>query len=468
MHGVTTREAPTPSFAVRESPSAVPFIVGTAPKGPTNEIEKIGSFKDAAETFGQRRRQDDTWDFTLARFAELFFQFYGASPAYFVNVLGSSDTTSVTGESQTFSDGSFRTANAHLESGSVTVTDTGGGTTYQEGTDYEVDLGKGKIARVDGGSISVGEQVEIDYTYVDPSSIAATDIVGGVNSGDRTGLELIEEVLPTFGGIPSLILAPGYSHQSSVASVIEGKAGGYGGGFKAHGLIDINSGDSSFDEVSEAVSEKGSLTTSPDTSVYWPRVTNGGHTDWLSAHAAGVIARTDASKGGGLPYYPPSNESLSADGTEVTVTQPEAQTLSNNGLVTAYRPGGGIGFQLWNNNTAAYPGSTDVKDRFVSNSRMATHIANTIILSLFQKVDNPTNRRLINSIVSSLNQAFSGWNAQGALLGAEAKFLVQDNPTTQLQNGSITVRLFYAVPPPANEIEVVLEVDVDQYKTLFQ
>jgi phage tail sheath protein FI len=156
------------------------------------------------------------------------------------------------------------------------------------------------------------------------------------------------------------------------------------------------------------------------------------------------------------------------DGTEVTITRQEAQTLSDNGLVTAFRTGGGTGFVLWNNNTAAFPSTTDVKDRFIPNSRMATHIANTIILSVFQKVDDPVNRRLISSVVTSLNQAFSGREAQGALLGATVQFLEQDNPITDLQNGSITFRLFYAAPTPANEIEVVLEVDVDQYKALFQ
>ena len=466
MHGVTTREAPTPAFAVRKSPSAVPFIVGTAPKGPVNEIEKIGSFKDAADTFGQRQPQDDTWDFTLLRFAELFFQFYGASPAYFVNVLDPSvhkdNGSQLTGLK--FSNGKLTLERAHI----LAVTSFRSGTTeYDEGIDYKINTDTGVITRIESGSIPAGESMEANYSWVGASMVAASDVVGGVSGGSRTGLELIEEVLPTFGGIPNLILAPGYSQESSVASVIEGKAGGFSGGFKAHGLIDINSGDSNFDEVSEAVQEKGSLTASPDMSVYWPRVTSGEHTDWLSAHAAGVIARTDVDKGGGLPYYSPSNESLSVDGTEVTVTRQEAQTLSDNGLVTAFRTGGGTGFVLWNNNTAGFPSTTDVKDRFIPNSRMATHIANTIVLSIFQKVDEPVNRRLISSVVTSLNQAFNGWEAQGALLGATVQFLEQDNPITELQNGSITFRLFYAAPTPANEIEVVLEVDVDQYKALF-
>jgi len=462
-HGVTTREVSTAVFATRSSPSAVPFIVGTAPKGKANTIEKIETLANFSDTFGQRQSQDDTWDFSLARFAELFFQQYGSKPAYMVNVLDpSADTASVSAENQTFADGELTTDNAHLSN--VTVEDSGQTTTYVEGTDYEIDTDRGVITRLEAGSISAGEQVAISYDYVDASVATAPDIVGGASGGDRTGLELIEEVFVKFGSAPSIILAPGFSHQSTVATAIEGKAGGFGGGFKAHGLVDVDSSDPNSDEVSEAISEKGSLTTSPDMSVYYPRVTLGDDTDWLSAHAAGVIARTDRTKGGGLPYVSPSNEDLAIDGTEVTVTFEEAQTLLNNGLVTVFR---GNGYKLWNSRTAAYPGSTDVKDSFIPNSRMATHIENTLILSTFQKVDDPVNRRLISSVVSSINQTLNGWASQGALLGANVLFQEGDNPITELQDGKITFRILYAAPTPAEEIEHVLEVDVGLYENLF-
>jgi len=459
-HGVTTREVSTAVFATRSSPSAVPFIVGTAPKGPTNEIEKIGSFADFVDTFGQRYPQDGTWDFTLVRFAELFFQQYGSKPAYMVNVL---DTITAEVIKDTFSDGEVTLPNAHVLNVEV-YQDTPGGPSYDEGTDYKVDTDAGVITRIESGSIPAGKEAWIKYDYVDSYGAFASDVVGGASGGNRTGLELIEEVFVKFGEVPSIILAPGYSHQSTVATAIAGKAGGFGGGFKAHGLVDVESSSSSFDEVSEAVSEKGTLTSSPDMSVYWPRVTLGENTDWLSAHAAGVIARTDRTKGGGLPYVSPSNENLSIDGTEVPVTFQEAQTLLDNGLVTVFR---GNGYKLWNSRTAAYPGSTDVKDSFIPNSRMATHIENMLILSTFQKVDDPVNRRLISSVVSSVNQTLNGWASQGALLGANVLFQEGDNPITDLQNGKITFRILYAAPTPAEEIEHVLEVDVGLYENLF-
>lgn len=461
-HGVTTREVSTSVFAVREALSAIPFIVGTAPKGGANDLKKVTSYTDFVEKFGERQDQDAAWDFSLARFAQLHFQRYGSQPVYAVAVNDPATTASVTDESQTFENNKVTLDNAHVSN--VTVTDVGGATTYTEGTDYEINTETGVITRVDGGGITAGETVEVDYDYVDPSGVTASDIVGGVSGGNRTGLELIEEVYVSFGQVPTLILAPGWSHESTVATAIEGKAGGFSGGFKALGLIDIDSSDASYDEVSEAVTEKGNLTTSPDMAVFWPRVTLGDDTDWLSAHAAGVIARTDRTKGGGLPFWSPSNKDLSIDGLEVTVTFPEAQTLSDNGIVTAIRA---EGYKLWNNNTAAFPGSTDVKDRFIATSRMASYIENTVIQNVFQKVDEPGNRRLIDSIVDSLNQTFNGWEARGALLGAQVLFREQDNPTSQLLDGKYTFRILYAPPTPAEEIEFVLEVNTDLYDNLF-
>jgi len=461
-HGVTTTEVATSVFAVRESPSAIPFIVGTAPKDGPNAMERVEGFKDFAETFGQRQEQDGTWDFTLARFAELHFQQYGSAPAIIVNVLEpESDTATATGEQQTFDRAEIRTDNAHIDVSEVT--DDGGGTTYDEGTDYEVAEEAGVITRLESGSISQGETVEVTYDYVDPSLADSSDIVGGVDSnGNRSGLELVEEAYQTLGTAPTLLLAPGFSSNSTVASAIEGKAGGFGCGWKAFGLVDIDS--TAQDSVQDAVNEKPKLTTGSRMAVCWPRVTLGEDTDWLSAHMAGVIARTDRQRGAGLPYFSPSNKDLAIDGTDVEFSFSEANTLNKNGITTVIRR---EGFSLWGDRTAAFPGETDVKDSFIATRRMGDFLQNTLQLTIFDKVDEPTNRRLIDSVVSSLNQTFSGFEAQGALLSANVVFDPQDNPTADLLDGELTFRLFYTPPVPAEEIEFILEVDPDGFNTLF-
>jgi hypothetical protein len=49
--------------------------------------------------------------------------------------------------------------------GSVTVTNSGGDTTYVEGTDYVIDYGNGRVRALTGGSISAADVIKVDYTY---------------------------------------------------------------------------------------------------------------------------------------------------------------------------------------------------------------------------------------------------------------------------------------------------------------
>jgi phage tail sheath protein FI len=60
----------------------------------------------------------------------------------------------------------------------------------------------------------------------DPTKVTSTDIIGGYNSqtGKRTGLETIEEVFSSFGKVVGIVLAPGYSHNESVANAMIAKA----------------------------------------------------------------------------------------------------------------------------------------------------------------------------------------------------------------------------------------------------
>lgn len=66
---------------------------------------------------------------------------------------------------------------ANTRVASIVVTNIGGGTTYVEGTDYEIVVlpnGYTGIVRVQTGSITNGQTLEIDYTYTPNTSITMT------------------------------------------------------------------------------------------------------------------------------------------------------------------------------------------------------------------------------------------------------------------------------------------------------
>lgn len=88
------------------------------------------------------------------------------------------------------------------------------------------------------------------------------------------------------------------------------------------------------------------------------------------------------------------------DGTEVTLDQPQANLLNGQGIITAINDSG---WKSWGNNTACYPANTDPKDRWFCCRRFFSWWGNSFILTYKQKVDEPGNYRLIESIVDSEN-----------------------------------------------------------------
>ena len=133
--------------------------------------------------------------------------------------------------------------------------------------------------------------------------------------------------------------------------------------------------------------------------------------------------------------------------------------------MTAINQNGWIAF---GNRTTAYPGNTDVKDAFIPIRRMFCWVANTLMTTFWQKIDNPTNKRLIASIVKSANIWLQGLTAQGALLGGRVEFREDENTTPDVMDGKRYFHVYMTPPSPAREITFVQEYDPDYISTLFE
>ena len=182
-----------------------------------------------------------------------------------------------------------------------------------------------------------------------------------------------------------------------------------------------------------------------------------------SALAAALTAYTDAVNAD-TPNVSPSNKTLAisaaclADGTEVVLDQEQANTVNSFGVATWLNMNG---FRLWGNNTAAYPGISDPKDRWFSVRRFLTWAANTFILTYFQKVDSPANKRLIEAIVDSENVRGNGFVARGVCARYEITFNEDENTTADLLDGKITFHQYITPFTPAEDIEDIIEFDPD-------
>jgi len=76
-----------------------------------------------------------------------------------------------------------------IKAASVTVTTDPAGTTYVEGTDYEIDYNLGMFRPIAGGGISDSEALLIDYTYT--AITGGWEIAGGTQSSIKVAIEAV-------------------------------------------------------------------------------------------------------------------------------------------------------------------------------------------------------------------------------------------------------------------------------------
>ena len=83
-------------------------------------------------------------------------------------------SSTVTGETHTATPGSLVKFNGFNITSVTSVTDVGGGTTYTEGTDWEVqDLAAGLICIIEGGAISSVQDIEVNYERGESEKVGA-------------------------------------------------------------------------------------------------------------------------------------------------------------------------------------------------------------------------------------------------------------------------------------------------------
>jgi phage tail sheath protein FI len=178
------------------------------------------------------------------------------------------------------------------------------------------------------------------------------------------------------------------------------------------------------------------------------------------------MAYTDANNDG-VPSRSPSNRIVGRggsgvvatcleDGTEIVLTQDQATTINSYGVNTALNMNG---WRLFGSYTGAYPYSTEVKDAWAPVRRMFNWQGNNFIQIYFDKVDDPLNAVLIESIVDAENVRCAAF-APTHWAGAEINYYATDNPTANLLAGKIVFRQRIAPYPAAQEIDNILSYDV--------
>lgn len=438
-HGVYTRYAENALSTMATAACGIPFVIGVAPlasvdeedRAPANVPFLATSFAEAEEALGY----SDNWtDYGISEFMYYHFRLAGVQPVIFLPL---TETIS----SQQFSgDGSATEFTITAKPDTVQKVEVGG----TEVTVSSYDKATGKVTLASAPA-SGTDNVEAFYL----SKPSAATVAAAVDK--------IDLCMAMFGVIPDLIVAPGFSHETTVAAAMATKAAAVNGMFHAKAIVDIEAA-----SYTAAITAKNGGTFTETEIVCWPHGKLGDMVFHGSTIEAGRLAQTDVDNEG-VPYESPSNKAIfidslcDGDGQEVILTLEQANILNAAGICTALNFMGG--YKCWGNYTGAYPASTAVEEYFIPVGRMFDWVANTLIKTFWSKLDKPITRRLLDGILDSCNIWLNGLVGRGYLLGGRAEMIADENPVTDLMAGIVRLHLFLTPPSPAQEIDFVLEYD---------
>lgn len=492
FHGVETRYIDTVPRSVQTVPTAIIFLVGSAPNykatNPQALNDPIRTQNDVEDVnfFGAK-----TPGFTIP-YALDILRDYGAGTVEVVNVFDiATHKTTGTAISYAFpTSGSSAdkiqlvrvtgtapsqvktTTPAEGITGTFTVTNVGASTTYVLNTDYTYNATTGVITRVAGGSITSGATVLVTYTYADPDTVDNDDVIGAVTDGDRTGLQAALDVYPLRGYRPKIIIIPWFSDADAVAVEMISMAN------KLEAYIGIDAPAA----VTRDEAVAGRNGTAPvanfDTAnrravLCYPRMTNSdGVSIPPSVHFAGTVAFTDRNFG---YWWSPSGhtlQTLNATDAEVNLTADFTDETSDLNVLNAagiwspaYRSFG-TGFKPWGNRSALFPSDTTVLN-FICVGRNLDITLESAQFACLPFVDRPINVALIDQVLATLNGYVRERVLEGAMQeGSEFYYSPARNPATQLAAGKIVFSYRFGFPTPAEWIILEGTIDINLFNQL--
>lgn len=487
-HGARVLEKPTSAVAPITGTAGLQVVFGTAPVnladdpyGVTNKPVLCHTWAEAVSKLGY---SDDYGKYTLCASMYASFQLFRVAPVIFVNVLDpavhkrtntAADVTAESLQATVQLEGILRNTVAVKkvtgEQGNETETALVLNTDYILSFD---DSGYLVITLTASGAGATATRLRVTSTSIDPTAVEANDIIGVSATGGEKGMETLRQIYPRFGMTPGLLLAPGWSHIPDVGIALAAKCVEINGVFSCEALVDIDSRDTGCTAYSNVKTAKENAgCTSSRVMALWPCVVAGSRKFWYSAVMGALTAYTDATNDD-VPNLSPSNKLLGITGTvlagatydaangtwdkEVFLDQTQGSAVNGYGVATAINNNG---WRSWGNNTAAYPGTTDPKDRWFCCRRFFSWWGNSFVQTYAQKVDNPADFRLIESIVDAENIRGNSYVAQGKCAAARMEFDRTENTVQTLLDGQIRFHQYLAPYTPAEDILNTLEFDAD-------
>ncbi|MFP9128540.1 phage tail sheath family protein [Niallia sp. BSM11] len=469
-HGINIKENSTSVTPPVQNIGGVLIAVGTAPIHLAADPLAVTNVPVLANTFGDAESKlgysENFSKYTLCEAMYAALQVSSVGPVVFINVLDPTvHKTAVTDAALTIAKGAAVINDEGVLLSTVKIKSSDGTKTYVKDTDYTISFNaadKPVITVLTGGTIGAAAAAKVTYDKVDASKVTKADIIGGYDSaaGKYKGLELIQQVYPRLGVVPGLLIAPGFSQYPDVYAVMVAKVQKINGSFNADVAADIDTTVvTKYEEVPTWKNDNGY--TNARSVALWPKTKIGTRILHASSVYAASLKALDSTTED-VPANSPSNRAIAisgaclANGTEIYLDPVQANYLNGQGIVTFINWGG---WKVWGNNTAAYPGTTDPKDRFINLRRLMNWWGNSFVVTFWNDIDDLTSTRLIEGIVDSENIRANGLVAAGYIAGASIEFREEDNPQTDILNGKIQFLTKIGGYTPAEQIVNTLEFD---------
>jgi hypothetical protein len=495
-HGASWSEESTRGNPVITADSGISVAIGSAPvhmvRGGTKNVNKPLMFltlQDALATVGW---SDDWGRFDLCELIYSAFQRYRFSPIILINVfdpMRGANNMGTAALAVTNKQVVLPFDDIIFDSVVVEVDETKGpkpetkaskpnkpistGRYYVLDRDYSLeynDDGKLAVSILPSGSIPQDtDDLLIGYSRIGSIPVTADDVIGGVDQhGKKTGIELIEEIHPRFNIVAGYLMSPAFSSNVPVLTALASKAEVFDDSYRCMVVGDVDL------SVAKKLQDVGAWKTANGLTSHrqilcYLRLGMGDKRFRFSVDYALRSARLDAANGG-VPYETVSNKDLMADamydgnGNPVFLSRKEANYLNSLGIVTGRNTSRGL--VIWGSNTASFPGTSDVKDRFIPNRRQMDFIGNTVVTTFDEKIDKPGNRREIDAIINDINLWLADQQNSGYLLEYYVRFDHEENPDSEILNGHYKVHIGEGSPTPIESLEFVLEFTTGGFDSL--
>lgn len=471
--------------------STAPLLIGTTPvnlirgyatAGIINKPVRLANI-GAKEIIGYSKN----WNvFTLSEVLDAFFDNRkgNVGPIYIINVL---DPDKHKKEEKVTKSLTFANGRATIESDTI-ILDTFAMEDKVEGVDYNLsynmNTGKLIISSADKDNKLTGS-INASYNEIDADAVTEEDIIGKITeSGIYSGMKAGKLLYPLMNVIVNLVGIPKWSEKPAVYEAMVEFSQAINGHWYAFPIADIPivDGDNIIDTKEKAIkwaADNGYISLFSKT--YWPQAkTKDGKIFHVSTLAIAEMMRTDASHNG-VPMETCSNKSIPVAAQYFGPTsknqgydQNEANKLNKVGISTVAAWGGA--YVLWGPHTAGFEAGEDgnAKDGidplaiFDVNIRMQEYILNHFQEKWGDKVDEPMDPNLRDTILEEEQQFLDSLVAMGALIGnPTVVFLETENSTSDMMNGNFKWNFSDTPTPPAKALKAEVAYTDAGFRAFF-